>query len=44
MDIKMVFHVVMVKHEASRGVSTRFSGVERLKNQVKVAKTDLEPF
>jgi hypothetical protein len=44
MDTKMVFRVVIVKYSASRGVSTRFTEAERLKNEVKVAKTDPEPF
>jgi hypothetical protein len=44
MDIKMVSHVVMVKREASREVSTRFSELDWLKKRVKVAITDLEPF
>lgn len=44
MGIKMVSHVVMVKHEASREVSTRFSEPDWLKNRARVAKTDPEPF
>jgi hypothetical protein len=44
MNTKMVSHVVMVKRLASRGVSTRFSEAEWLKNQVRVPKADLEPF
>jgi hypothetical protein len=44
MDIKMVSHVVIVKRKASRGVSTRFSGAEWLKNEVRVAEADPEPF
>ena len=44
MEIKMVSHVVIVKRKASRGVSTRFSGAEWLKNEVRVAKADPEPF
>jgi len=36
-DIKMASHVVMVKHWASRCVSTRFLGAKRPKNQVRVA-------
>jgi hypothetical protein len=35
---------VMVKKKARRGGSMRFSGAERPKNQVKVAKTDPGPF
>jgi hypothetical protein len=35
---------VMVKQKARRGVSRQFSEAEWLKNQVKVAKTDPEPF
>jgi hypothetical protein len=37
MDTKMVFRVVIVKYSASRGVSTRFTEAERLKNEVAVA-------
>jgi len=44
MDVKMVFHDVMVNREASRRVSTWLSGAEWLKNQIKVAKMDPEPF
>jgi hypothetical protein len=44
MDIKMVFHAVMVKRQAGRGVYRRFLGAERPKNRVKVAKTAPEPF
>ena len=40
----MVSRLIMVKRKASRGVSTRFSGAESLKNRVKVAITDWEPF
>jgi hypothetical protein len=36
-DTKMASHAVMVKHKADRGVSTRFSGAERPKNQVRFA-------
>mgnify|MGYP001821974960 CR=1 FL=1 len=35
---------VMVKCRARRGGSTRFSGVERPENQVRVAKADPTPF
>jgi hypothetical protein len=35
---------VMVKRRARRGGSARFSGVERPKNQVSVAKADPKPF
>jgi len=44
MDIKTVSHVVMVKREASRRVSTWFPGAEWLKNRVRVARIDPEPF
>ena len=44
MDTKMVSHAVMVKLLDSRGLFTGFSGVEWVKNQVKAAKTDAEPF
>jgi hypothetical protein len=44
MDVKMVSRVVMVQREAGRGVSTWLSEAEWLKNRVKVAITDLEPF
>jgi hypothetical protein len=44
MDTKMVSYFVMVKCEASRGVSTGFSEAEWLKSRVKVARADREPF
>jgi hypothetical protein len=43
-DIKMVSHVVMVKRQANKGLSTRFSGAEWPKNQVTVPKADPTPF
>jgi hypothetical protein len=44
MDIKMVSRVVMVKREAGRGLSTRFLKAEWLKSQVRITKTEPEPF
>ena len=44
MDTKMVSRVVMVKFKTGRGVSTRLSGTERPKNQVRAAKADPTSF
>ena len=43
-DIKMVSHVVMVKGQANKGLSTRFLGLSGRKNQVTVPKADPRQF
>jgi hypothetical protein len=40
MDIKTVSHIVMVKRQANKGLSTGFLGAEWPKNQVTVPKPD----
>jgi len=43
MDTILVSHVVIVKRQAGKGVSTQFSDAQRPKNQVTVAKADPKP-